>query len=209
MFCMLDDIFPDAPHRIFFFFFNWCTCSLGTGDFAYLPLGLLSYVVHSTVTGGPLLQLTIATCGKIKLFNVTELNNIVMKFSKGCFGHFVFFVFFVRKYTGVQNIQLYMIIHFCFCQNPTVVAVLVKYYVQTEFLALAFTPLTYVITCLNEVFLFYPWQMDLSDVGLRLVIALKDYVPLGDDDLPLQKDQEYILIKSSHPDWWTVKDDQG
>lgn len=53
------------------------------------------------------------------------------------------------------------------------------------------------------------WQVDLNYAGQRLVIALKDYEPLGDDDLPLQKDQEYILIKSSHPEWWTVQDDQG
>ncbi|XP_029020765.1 tyrosine-protein kinase ITK/TSK [Betta splendens] len=52
-------------------------------------------------------------------------------------------------------------------------------------------------------------ETDVSDGGLRSVIALKDYVPLGDDDLPLQKDQEYVLIKSSHRDWWTVQDDQG
>uniref|UniRef100_A0A7N6F6Y1 Tyrosine-protein kinase n=1 Tax=Anabas testudineus TaxID=64144 RepID=A0A7N6F6Y1_ANATE len=51
--------------------------------------------------------------------------------------------------------------------------------------------------------------MDLNYAGHRLVVALKDYIPLGDDDLPLQKDQEYILIKSSHPEWWTVQDDQG
>ncbi|XP_034454522.1 tyrosine-protein kinase ITK/TSK [Hippoglossus hippoglossus] len=43
----------------------------------------------------------------------------------------------------------------------------------------------------------------------RMVIALQDYTPLGDDDLPLQKDQEYVLIRSSHPDWWAVKDNQG
>uniref|UniRef100_A0A7N6FD73 non-specific protein-tyrosine kinase n=1 Tax=Anabas testudineus TaxID=64144 RepID=A0A7N6FD73_ANATE len=52
-------------------------------------------------------------------------------------------------------------------------------------------------------------KMDLNYAGHRLVVALKDYIPLGDDDLPLQKDQEYILIKSSHPEWWTVQDDQG
>uniref|UniRef100_A0A3P8WXY5 Tyrosine-protein kinase n=1 Tax=Cynoglossus semilaevis TaxID=244447 RepID=A0A3P8WXY5_CYNSE len=41
------------------------------------------------------------------------------------------------------------------------------------------------------------------------VIALQDYVPQGDDDLPLQKDQEYLLIKSSHPEWWSVQDNLG
>uniref|UniRef100_A0A8C4EF28 non-specific protein-tyrosine kinase n=1 Tax=Dicentrarchus labrax TaxID=13489 RepID=A0A8C4EF28_DICLA len=47
------------------------------------------------------------------------------------------------------------------------------------------------------------------DVGQRMVIALQDYTPLGDDDLPLLKDQEYILINSSHTDWWTVQNDKG
>ncbi|XP_078117390.1 tyrosine-protein kinase ITK/TSK isoform X2 [Sander vitreus] len=52
-------------------------------------------------------------------------------------------------------------------------------------------------------------EMGLRDAGQRKVIALQDYTPLGDDDLPLQKDKEYILIKSSHSDWWTVQDDKG
>ncbi|XP_053284568.1 tyrosine-protein kinase ITK/TSK [Pleuronectes platessa] len=43
----------------------------------------------------------------------------------------------------------------------------------------------------------------------RVVIALQDYTALGDDDLPLQKDQEYVLIRSTHPDWWAVQDKQG
>uniref|UniRef100_A0A3B3U4K8 Tyrosine-protein kinase n=1 Tax=Poecilia latipinna TaxID=48699 RepID=A0A3B3U4K8_9TELE len=37
----------------------------------------------------------------------------------------------------------------------------------------------------------------------EMVIALQDYTPQRDDDLPLQKDQEYRLINSSHSDWWT------
>lgn len=45
--------------------------------------------------------------------------------------------------------------------------------------------------------------------GQRMVIALEDYTPQSDDDLALQKDQEYILINSSHSDWWTVKNDRG
>ncbi|XP_039975422.1 tyrosine-protein kinase ITK/TSK isoform X2 [Xiphias gladius] len=52
-------------------------------------------------------------------------------------------------------------------------------------------------------------EMGLHDAGQRVVIALQNYTPLGDDDLPLQKDQEYVLIKSSHPDWWAVQDSQG
>lgn len=51
--------------------------------------------------------------------------------------------------------------------------------------------------------------MELHDGGQRMVIALQDYAPLGDDDLPLQKDQEYVLVKSTHPDWWAVQDSQG
>ncbi|XP_039668533.1 tyrosine-protein kinase ITK/TSK [Perca fluviatilis] len=52
-------------------------------------------------------------------------------------------------------------------------------------------------------------EMGLRDAGQMKVIALQDYAPLGDDDLPLHKDKEYILIKSSHSDWWAVQDDKG
>ncbi|KAI3351928.1 hypothetical protein L3Q82_020758, partial [Scortum barcoo] len=52
-------------------------------------------------------------------------------------------------------------------------------------------------------------EMGLHIAGQRMVIALQDYTPLGDDDLPLQKDQEYTLINCSHADWWAVRDDQG
>uniref|UniRef100_UPI0037E8AFCC tyrosine-protein kinase ITK/TSK n=1 Tax=Semicossyphus pulcher TaxID=241346 RepID=UPI0037E8AFCC len=52
-------------------------------------------------------------------------------------------------------------------------------------------------------------EMELRDEVQRTVIALQDYTPLGDDDLPLQKDQEYMLINSSHSEWWAVEDDQG
>lgn len=48
-----------------------------------------------------------------------------------------------------------------------------------------------------------------QDAGQRVVVALQDYMPTGDDDLPLQKDQEYILVNSSHPDWWAVKNARG
>lgn len=51
--------------------------------------------------------------------------------------------------------------------------------------------------------------MRLEDGGPRMVIALQDYMPLRDDDLPLKKDQEYVLINSSHCDWWAVENDQG
>lgn len=51
--------------------------------------------------------------------------------------------------------------------------------------------------------------MTLQDTGQRMVVALQDYTPAGDDDLPLEKDQEYILINGSHSDWWAVKNDRG
>ncbi|CAL8357487.1 unnamed protein product [Merluccius merluccius] len=45
--------------------------------------------------------------------------------------------------------------------------------------------------------------------GERLVVAIQDYSPIGQDDLPLHMDQEYIMIDSSCPDWWTVQDTMG
>ncbi|XP_074530436.1 tyrosine-protein kinase ITK/TSK [Halichoeres trimaculatus] len=45
--------------------------------------------------------------------------------------------------------------------------------------------------------------------GQRIVIALQDYTPIGVDDLPLQKDHEYVLINGSHADWWAVEDGVG
>ncbi|KAM6977881.1 tyrosine-protein kinase ITK/TSK [Aplochiton taeniatus] len=51
-------------------------------------------------------------------------------------------------------------------------------------------------------------QRPLSD-RQRVVVALQHYTPLGDTDLPLQKDQEYLLKDNSHPDWWTIQDDTG
>lgn len=53
------------------------------------------------------------------------------------------------------------------------------------------------------------WQRTLQDPGQRVVVALQDYSPLGDNDLPLQKDQEYILTDNSHSDWWMIQDDKG
>ncbi|KAM9850330.1 tyrosine-protein kinase ITK/TSK [Aulostomus maculatus] len=54
-----------------------------------------------------------------------------------------------------------------------------------------------------------PEQMGLHGAVERMVIALQDYTPNTDDDLPLQKDQKYILISSDNSDWWTVQDDRG
>uniref|UniRef100_A0A4W5LQF6 Tyrosine-protein kinase n=1 Tax=Hucho hucho TaxID=62062 RepID=A0A4W5LQF6_9TELE len=52
-------------------------------------------------------------------------------------------------------------------------------------------------------------QRRLSDPGQRVVVALQNYSPHEDTDLPLHKDQEYILTDSSHHNWWTVQDHRG
>ncbi|XP_029918152.1 tyrosine-protein kinase ITK/TSK isoform X2 [Myripristis murdjan] len=52
-------------------------------------------------------------------------------------------------------------------------------------------------------------ERTLQDPGQRVVVALQDYSPLGDNDLPLQKDQEYILTDNSNSDWWMIQDDKG
>ncbi|KAG7241792.1 hypothetical protein INR49_024762, partial [Caranx melampygus] len=52
-------------------------------------------------------------------------------------------------------------------------------------------------------------EMELHDTNQRMVIALQDYTPQRADDLPLRKDQEYLLFNSSHPEWWAVQDNQG
>ncbi|XP_057706564.1 tyrosine-protein kinase ITK/TSK [Corythoichthys intestinalis] len=49
----------------------------------------------------------------------------------------------------------------------------------------------------------------LSDAVHRIVIALQNYTPFGDTELALQKDKEYTLTDSSHPDWWNVRDEKG
>uniref|UniRef100_A0A1A8AHD7 Tyrosine-protein kinase n=1 Tax=Nothobranchius furzeri TaxID=105023 RepID=A0A1A8AHD7_NOTFU len=51
--------------------------------------------------------------------------------------------------------------------------------------------------------------MELRESRQRLVVALQDYTPQGDNDLPLHKDQQYLLISSSHSEWWTVQDETG
>lgn len=57
--------------------------------------------------------------------------------------------------------------------------------------------------------IFLPFQMELEDSGQQKVIALQNYTPQGDNDLPLQKDQEYLLVKNSHSTWWLVQDERG
>ncbi|XP_076877043.1 tyrosine-protein kinase ITK/TSK [Brachyhypopomus gauderio] len=43
----------------------------------------------------------------------------------------------------------------------------------------------------------------------RIVVALKNFVPQEDTDIPLHKDEEYVVIDSSEPNWWRVKDRDG
>ncbi|XP_069027901.1 tyrosine-protein kinase ITK/TSK [Embiotoca jacksoni] len=52
-------------------------------------------------------------------------------------------------------------------------------------------------------------EIGLQDMGQKIVVALQDYTPQGDNDLPLQKDLEYVLINGSQSDWWTVQNDRG
>ncbi|XP_055744354.1 tyrosine-protein kinase ITK/TSK-like isoform X1 [Salvelinus fontinalis] len=52
-------------------------------------------------------------------------------------------------------------------------------------------------------------QRRISDPDQSVVVALQNYSPHGDTELPLHKDQEYILTDSSHHDWWTVQDHRG
>ncbi|XP_068181560.1 tyrosine-protein kinase ITK/TSK isoform X2 [Antennarius striatus] len=45
--------------------------------------------------------------------------------------------------------------------------------------------------------------------GEVTLIALQNYSPLGDNDLPIEKDKEYILINCSNCNWWIVKNSSG
>ncbi|XP_052006031.1 tyrosine-protein kinase ITK/TSK-like [Xyrauchen texanus] len=47
------------------------------------------------------------------------------------------------------------------------------------------------------------------DLEERIVVALRNFNPEEDTDLPLHKDEEYIVIDSSEPNWWTVRDKNG
>uniref|UniRef100_A0A671PTS5 Tyrosine-protein kinase n=1 Tax=Sinocyclocheilus anshuiensis TaxID=1608454 RepID=A0A671PTS5_9TELE len=48
-----------------------------------------------------------------------------------------------------------------------------------------------------------------SDPEERIVVALRNFSPVEDTDLPLHKDEEYFVIDSSEPNWWTVRDKNG
>ncbi|XP_043112511.1 tyrosine-protein kinase ITK/TSK [Puntigrus tetrazona] len=48
-----------------------------------------------------------------------------------------------------------------------------------------------------------------SDPEDRIVVALRNFNPVEDTDLPLHKDDEYFVLDSSEPNWWTVRDKNG
>ncbi|KAG5853488.1 hypothetical protein ANANG_G00073980 [Anguilla anguilla] len=52
-------------------------------------------------------------------------------------------------------------------------------------------------------------QRRFSDPGEMVVVALHDFIPQGDLDLRLHKDQEYIVTDTSDSNWWTVQDSNG
>lgn len=64
---------------------------------------------------------------------------------------------------------------------------------------------------LNLFCVFFPFvlQRQISSPELRIVVALKNFIPQEETDIPLHKDEEYIVIDCSEPNWWTVKDKDG
>ncbi|XDV37283.1 hypothetical protein PO909_006908 [Leuciscus waleckii] len=48
-----------------------------------------------------------------------------------------------------------------------------------------------------------------SDPEDRVVVALRNFSPEEDTDLPLHKDEEYFIVDCSEPNWWTVRDKDG
>uniref|UniRef100_A0A8C1WUI2 Tyrosine-protein kinase n=1 Tax=Cyprinus carpio TaxID=7962 RepID=A0A8C1WUI2_CYPCA len=48
-----------------------------------------------------------------------------------------------------------------------------------------------------------------SDPEERIVVALRNFSPVEDTDLPLHKDEEYFVVDSSETNWWTVRDKDG
>jgi len=49
----------------------------------------------------------------------------------------------------------------------------------------------------------------LRDPENRIVVALRNFSPVENTDLPLHKDEEYFIIDCSEPNWWTVRDKDG
>ncbi|XP_067243678.1 tyrosine-protein kinase ITK/TSK [Chanodichthys erythropterus] len=48
-----------------------------------------------------------------------------------------------------------------------------------------------------------------SDPEDRIVVALRNFSPVEDTDLPLHKDEEYFIVDCTEPNWWTVRDKDG
>ncbi|TRY88809.1 hypothetical protein DNTS_015022 [Danionella cerebrum] len=48
-----------------------------------------------------------------------------------------------------------------------------------------------------------------SESEERIVVALRNFTPQEETDLPLHKDEEYLLIDCSEPNWWSVRDKDG
>ncbi|CAM4614536.1 unnamed protein product [Leuciscus chuanchicus] len=48
-----------------------------------------------------------------------------------------------------------------------------------------------------------------SDPEDRVVVALRNFSPEEETDLPLHKDEEYFIVDCSEPNWWTVRDKDG
>ncbi|TSQ81042.1 Tyrosine-protein kinase ITK/TSK [Bagarius yarrelli] len=48
-----------------------------------------------------------------------------------------------------------------------------------------------------------------STPQVRIVVALKNFIPQEDTDIPLHKDEEYTVIDCTETNWWTVRDKNG
>ncbi|KAK1804453.1 hypothetical protein P4O66_020039 [Electrophorus voltai] len=55
----------------------------------------------------------------------------------------------------------------------------------------------------------YPFQRRFSRSEEKIMVALKNFSPQEDTDIPLHKDEEYVVIDGSEPNWWKVKDKDG
>ncbi|XP_032886833.1 tyrosine-protein kinase BTK-like [Amblyraja radiata] len=48
-----------------------------------------------------------------------------------------------------------------------------------------------------------------ASVSRKVVVALYDYDIMNPDDLPLRKDQEYVVLEQGDHNWWRARDPQG
>lgn len=62
---------------------------------------------------------------------------------------------------------------------------------------------------LNQIYGFNLSQRRPQDAEERTVIALQNYTPLGDNGLPLEIDQKYVLVNTSQSGLWTLKNSRG